>query len=328
MITLLLDAFALALVGAAAIVAAFTLEGNSPLQGWAVACLGTAALVLAMFSNTVSPLDLATALGAVLFGGIAGAGWNPRGKQTLLTTGLIFLVVGLIPRLVTVLLALGGPVGVATTSLPWAVARAAGFVAFLSATGAVLLGTRSPARLPIGGLPARLYALHRALGITAILAVAVHLTSLWLDTFVQFSWVQLLLAPWTASYRPFAITFGFLAMISLLAAASSGALRTVVPGWRTVHLLAYATFALGLVHGILAGSDSGSPLAIVFYVVALFAVVLTLLRRYLIFPRRPSRPKRRRIEARVASSSDGAPSDTSKKAVGGLQGRDHAADND
>jgi sulfoxide reductase heme-binding subunit YedZ len=325
MTTLLLEAFALALVGAAAIVAAFTLEGNSPLQGWTVACLGTAALVLATFSNTMSPLDLATAFGAVLFGGIAGAGWNPRGKQTLLAVGLICLVVGLIPRLVTVL-ALGGPAGVATTSLPWAVARAAGFVAFLSATGAVLLGTRSPARLPVGGLPARLYALHRALGITAILAVAVHLTSLWLDTFIQFSWTQLLLAPWTASYRPIAITFGFLAMISLVATASSGALRTVVPGWRTVHLLAYATFALGLVHGILAGSDSGSPLAILFYVIALFAVVLTLLRRYLIFPTRPSRPKRGRIEARTANSSDGTPSDTSKRVVGATQGRDHAAD--
>lgn len=289
MMILSLDAFAL--VGAAAIVAAFTLEGQSPLQGWAVACLGTSALVLAMFSNTMSPLDLATAFGVVLCGGIAGAGWNPRGKQALLALGLIILVAGLIPRLVDVLV-LGSPAGAASTSLPWAMARAAGFVAFSSATGAVLLGTRSPARLPVGGLPARLYAFHRALGITAILAVAVHLISLWLDTFVRFGWAQLPLVPWTASYRPFAITFGFLALISLEATASSGALRRVMPGWRTVHLLAFATFALGLVHGILAGRDSGSPLAIFFYITALFAVVLTLLRRYLLYPTHRSRPKR------------------------------------
>ncbi len=50
------------------------------------------------------------------------------------------------------------------------VARSSGFVAFLAATGAVILGTRRPSRLPIGGLPARIYALHRALGIVAILA--------------------------------------------------------------------------------------------------------------------------------------------------------------
>jgi sulfoxide reductase heme-binding subunit YedZ len=287
----LLDALALGLAGAAAIVGAFTLDGESSVQGWAVSGFGTLALVLAMLGGTMSALDLATAFGVILFGGIAGAGWNPRGKRALLSMGLVFLAVGLIPRLVT-FLTLGGAAGAAGASLPWAVARAAGFVAFSSATGAMLLGTRSPARLPVGGLPARLYALHRALGITAILAVAVHLVSLWLDTFVQFSWIQLLLAPWTASYRPFAITFGFLALISLLATASSGALRRKLPGWRTVHLLAYATFALGLVHGILAGSDSGSPWAIIFYIAALFAVVLTLLRRYVIFPARPSRAKR------------------------------------
>jgi methionine sulfoxide reductase heme-binding subunit len=286
-----LDALALALAGAAAIIAAFTLEGQSPLQGWTVACLGTSALVLAMFSNTTSVLDLATAFGVVFFGGIAGAGWNPRGKPALLALGLIFLIVGLIPRLVAGL-ALSGAASVAGASLPWAVARAAGFVAFSSATGAVLLGTRSPARLPVGGLPARLYALHRALGLTAVLAVAVHLVSLWLDTFVRFSWAQLLVVPWTASYRPFAVTFGLFALISLVATASSGALRRMLPGWRTVHLLAYATFTLGLVHGILVGSDSGSPLAILFYITALFAVMLTLLRRYLIFPTRPSRSRR------------------------------------
>ncbi len=43
----------------------------------------------------------------------------------------------------------------------------AGFVAFSSAAAAVLLG---PALLPVGGLPASLYVLHQALGLTAILA--------------------------------------------------------------------------------------------------------------------------------------------------------------
>jgi hypothetical protein len=52
---LLLDAFALALVGTAAIVAAFTLEGQSPLQGWAVACFVTSALVVALLSINHEP---------------------------------------------------------------------------------------------------------------------------------------------------------------------------------------------------------------------------------------------------------------------------------
>ena len=68
MITLPLDAFALALVGAAAIVAAFTLEGHSPLQGCAVDCLVTCALVLDMFSNTMGALDILTDICVVIFG--------------------------------------------------------------------------------------------------------------------------------------------------------------------------------------------------------------------------------------------------------------------
>ena len=169
-------------------------------------------------------------------------------------------------------------------------ARAAGFVAFLSATGAVLLGTRRPARLPVGGLPARVYALHRALGIAAVLALVVHLVALWLDSFVQFSWTQLLLTPWTSSYRPLAVTLGFLAMVALLLTAASGGLRRLLSGWRAVHALAYVTFGLGLIHGLLAGSDTGSPVALAFYLTALIAVGWTLFRRFYSSPRTPKPP--------------------------------------
>lgn len=124
----------------------------------------------------------------------------------------------------------------------------------------------------------------------SILALAVHLTSLWLDTHVRFSWTQLLALPWTSSYRPFAVTLGFLAMISLLLTAASGALRRLLPGWRVVHALAYVTFALGLFHGLFAGSDSGSVWAIAFYSTAFVAVGWTSIRRFSrSAPRRSSR---------------------------------------
>jgi sulfoxide reductase heme-binding subunit YedZ len=160
----------------------------------------------------------------------------------------------------------------AAVSLSWAVARSAGLVAFLAATGAITLGARRPARLPIGGLPARVYAVHRALGLAALLATAVHLAALWFDHFIQFTWAELLAVPWTASYRPFAVTLGWLAMVSLVLSAASGGLRRFLPGWRAVHAAAYLTFALGLFHGLLAGSDTVTPLAPFVYVAALLAV--------------------------------------------------------
>jgi hypothetical protein len=295
MIPALLALLPLALGGAAAIIASFTLDGESSLQGWTVAALGALDLLFAALGHTTGPLDLATVLGIVMFGGIAGAGWNPRGRGGYLVLGFAALIVGLLPHLLSIL-AVGSTVGASMVggggSLTWAVARASGFAAFLSSTGAVLLGVRRPARLPVGGLPARLYALHRAFGLTAVLAVAVHLIALWADSFVPFSWVQLLATPWTSSYRPFAVTLGFLAMISLLLTAASGALRRVFPGWRAVHMASYITFGLSVFHGLLAGSDSGSPLALLLYLSALVAVGVTLLRRFSLRTREARNPPR------------------------------------
>lgn len=298
---------ALSLMGTATITAAFTLRGEEPLQGWTVASLGTLGLVLATIGHTTGLTDLGTVAGVVLFGGIAGAGWRPRGWKALLILGLFALGVGVIPRAL-VLLAVGGAAAAGGGNLTWAVARSAGFVAFLAATGAVLLGVRRPARLSVGGLPARVYALHRALGITSVLALVVHLTALWLDSFVQFSWLQLLAVPWTSSYRPVAVTLGFLAMLALLLTAGSGGLRRFLPGWRIVHALAYLAFGFSVLHGMLAGSDSGSAWAIVLYAGALAAVGITLIRRF--FPtqtlRKGWRSATRDPASRVRSSRPAA----------------------
>jgi sulfoxide reductase heme-binding subunit YedZ len=313
-IYLLFASLALALGGAATITAAFTLRGEESVQGWTVAGLGTLSLALAALGHTTGLLDLTTVAGLVLFGGIAGAGWRPRTWKTLLGLGLFALAVGLIPRVLAVL-AGGGGVVVGGGSLTWAVARSAGFVAFLAATGAVLLGVRRPVRLPVSGLPARIYALHRALGITAVFALVVHLTALWLDSFVQLSWLQLLAAPWTSSYRPVAVTLGFLAMVALLLTAGSGALRRFLPGWRIVHALAYLTFGLSVLHGLLAGSDTGSAWATLLYAGALAAVGVTLLRR--LFPpatpgkRRDQVPRSREVAGRTSGPTDVVPNHVS-----------------
>jgi DMSO/TMAO reductase YedYZ heme-binding membrane subunit len=108
-------------------------------------------------------------------------------------------------------------------------------------------------------------------------------------------WLQLLAAPWTSSYRPVAVTLGFLAMVALILTAGSGALRRLLPGWRAVHTLAYLTFGLSVLHGLLAGSDTGSVWAIILYTGALAAVGFTSLRRLL--PPAPPGKRRERVPA-------------------------------
>jgi sulfoxide reductase heme-binding subunit YedZ len=283
-------------------------KGTVPLA-WAASSLGVLGLAAAVAGGTTRFLDLATVAGVVLVGGVAGAGWAPRGRVALLVAGLLGLAAGTYAHFVALEgifteAGFGWAAGAEAVpgQLAWGVARASGFVAFLAATAAVILGTRRPSALPIGGLPARVYALHRALGISAVLAMAVHLGALWADDFVEFAWRQLLLTPWTSSYEPFAVTLGWLAMISLVLTAASGGLRRLLPGgtWRIVHALAYLTFALGLVHGLLAGSDSGTPAALAFYLTALLVVAWAAYRR-LFSPKPPYRRDRKKAVAKDRS---------------------------
>ena len=278
-------------------------NGTTPLA-WVASSLGALGLAAAVAGTTTRLIDFATVVGVVLVEGVAGAGWAPRGRRLVLFLGLLVLAAGVYARFVALVPAAGSGweavVAAVPDQLTWGMARASGFVAFLAATGAVLLGARRPSGLPIGGLPARIYALHRALGISAVLAMAVHLVALWADDFIEFDWRQLLLVPWTSSYEPFAVTLGWLATISLVLTAASGGVRRLMPGgtWRIIHALAYLTFALGLVHGLHAGSDSGSPWALGFYLAALLAVGWAMYRR-LFRTKPPSRRDRRKATAKA-----------------------------
>lgn len=317
----LLPLLSLVLAGAALVVAlgvalAIVLKKKTTILAWIASALGVFGLAVAAAGSSVRLLDLATVAGVVLVAGVAGAGWAPPGRGAILVLGLLGLGAGLFARfaaLAAVVPAAGVGWETVLTVVPdqltWGVARSAGFVAFLAATGAVMLGTRRPSALPIGGRPARIYALHRALGIAAVLGMAVHLVALWADDFVEFTPAQLLLLPWTSVYEPFAVTLGWLSMVSLVLTAASGGLRRLLPGWRIVHALAFLTFALGLIHGLLAGSDSGSPWALAFYLATLLAVGWAAYRR-LFRSKPPSRRDRKKTTAEAQPAMRGS------KAVG------------
>lgn len=278
-----------------------------PSLAWASSISGVLALIAASSSGSIRLYDLAAVAGVVLLGGVAGAGWSPRGESALLALGLLGFAVMLYARF-QAFAQIPDP-RTFLEGLTWGVARSSGFVAFLAATGAVVLGACRPSALPIGGLPARVYALHRALGIAAVAAMAVHLVALWTDDFVEFTPGQLLFLPWTSEYEPFAVTLGWLAMISLVLTAASGGLRRLLPGWRIVHAFAYLTFALGLAHGLLSGTDSGSPWALGLYAATLLAVAWTLSRRF----KRPSGPFRSKRRKWVTKDLSPAPDTTTTR---------------
>ena len=169
MIATFLALFALVLVASAAFIALLWRAKPVPAV-WVASALGTLGLILAAASLTINLADLGTVLGVVLLTGILGAGWNPQRKSIYLVVGYAGLLAGIVARFIAFTSTLEISTIAASNTIPWGLTRSAGFVAFLCATGSVIFGARRPSNLPLRGLPARIYALHRALGIVAILA--------------------------------------------------------------------------------------------------------------------------------------------------------------
>ena len=111
---------------------------------------------------------------------------------------------------------------------------------------------------------------HRSAAVVGLLALVVHLTLVVLDTYVATP-LSAVLVPFTSGYQPFALGVGTLAVYGLVLAAASGWLRIVVArrtserGWRRLHRSAYAGWALCLLHGVLAGPDTGRPWTLAAY---------------------------------------------------------------
>lgn len=157
----------------------------------------------------------------------------------------------------------------------WIVARSSGLVAYLLLTASVLAGIVLKSR-PFGKAlkPVSVTDLHRFLAALGLGALAVHGTSLVLDSTVAISPVALVV-PGLVPYRPLWTALGVVAAeVTLLVYLSfSQRKRIGARAWRRLHWLTYAAFALATVHGLAAGTDTARPWALPFYGAAVGAVL-------------------------------------------------------
>jgi DMSO/TMAO reductase YedYZ heme-binding membrane subunit len=169
----------------------------------------------------------------------------------------------------------------------WLVARSSGIVSWGLLSAAVILGLLLSSR--VGGKrppPAWLLDLHRMLGGLAVAFVAVHLAGLWLDDFVQFGIVDLLV-PFASDWRPVAVAFGVVALYLLVAVQVSSLMMKRLPTrlWRWIHYSSYLLFWMAAVHGAAAGTDAGHPAYVAGSVFSIGAVLFLTVYR-LLTPRR------------------------------------------
>jgi len=140
----------------------------------------------------------------------------------------------------------------------WYLSRASGMVAWALLAGAVLWGlllsTRVFDRNPS---PKWFTDLHRFLGGTAVVFVAIHVGTILADSYVHFRVVDVLV-PLSAKWHPVAIAWGVVAMWLLLAVEVSSLAMRFLPRrvWHAIHLSSYALFVSATLHGLSAGPDT------------------------------------------------------------------------
>jgi sulfoxide reductase heme-binding subunit YedZ len=166
----------------------------------------------------------------------------------------------------------------ATTANPmlWYVTRAAAVSSYIVLSATVMLGmVRSLARVGRMRVSWALDETHQFLALLTVALVALHLLSLVFDPLIPFTPLNLLL-PIAEPYRPVAVDLGVLSLYGLMTVAVSSWLRRHIAyaSWRTLHYVSFAAFFLVTLHGVLAGSDAGTPWMHLIYLAATGGVML------------------------------------------------------
>ena len=152
----------------------------------------------------------------------------------------------------------------ASVPVAWLVARAAGVVALGLLTLSTWLGLGMSTRLLGPRRMKPLLAWHRTLVWTGLSVIGLHVVALVADRTIHFG-VAAVLVPFVAPWHPAAVAAGVTAGWLMLMVALSFRARKWIGqrGWRRLHYLGFAVFALGLGHALFVGTDLrgvGGPL--------------------------------------------------------------------
>jgi methionine sulfoxide reductase heme-binding subunit len=146
-----------------------------------------------------------------------------------------------------------------STHLFWITSRAAGATALVLSSLAVLAGLMQAGRpLKLKRAP-ELRALHEALSLATLIAVAIHGLSLLGDSYLHPSIIDIAV-PFVGAYRPLwtgigiAAGYGF-AVLGLTYYARS---RIGPSRWRSLHRLTAVFWIGGIVHTLGSGTDAGT----------------------------------------------------------------------
>ncbi len=148
-----------------------------------------------------------------------------------------------------------------TGTASWDLSRAAGFAGYLLLWGSVVTGMSANLGILPGGGNHRglVLELHRTFSTLGLAYIAVHTVGVLMDPEVQFA-IADGFVPFISAYRPFSVGLGTVAqwLVVVILVTTVASRRMLRSAWWSIHLLSYPAFLLVLLHGILAGTDSGA----------------------------------------------------------------------
>jgi sulfoxide reductase heme-binding subunit YedZ len=149
-------------------------------------------------------------------------------------------------------------------TLPWYVARSSGLVAWALLAGSVVWGLLMTSKIVRGRVKGSwLLDLHRWLGGLALVFTGVHVAAIMGDSYVHFGLASVMI-PLAAHWHPVAVAWGVVSVYLLIAVeATSLARRHLnVRLWKRVHFVSFPLFVTSTIHGLSAGTDGRTPMAI------------------------------------------------------------------
>lgn len=175
----------------------------------------------------------------------------------------------------------------------WYITRSSAVLAWVLLTLSALWGILLKTRILRGAdNPEWLKTIHRFLSTLALVMVATHVASLYLDTFVEFTWLDLLV-PFHSNFEPFAVALGVISMWIMVIVWATALAMNVLPQpvWKGIHYLSYGSLFAVALHSGLVGSDVGETWYTALSIVLITATALAVVIRIVISRRSaPVRP--------------------------------------
>lgn len=178
-----------------------------------------------------------------------------------------------------------------TSPFLWYLNRGTGVVILLLLTATTVLGVLATGRRFNRVWPRFLtQGLHRTLAGLSVAVLTVHVVSAVADDYVDIRWADAIL-PFGGSYQPFWLGLGTLSLDLMAVVVMTSLLRSRLPHrlWAGVHLLAYASWAVAVGHGVGIGTDVGAGWMVGTVVCCVVAVTAAGLTRLVLALRRASR---------------------------------------